>query len=86
LQATQKNSEICPSNQVSAAAMTSALDEKWRPFNCFSIQGTGGSPTGQDPENRVGDEDIGTPSKPVSAGLQAPGDPGHCRTRTRLIW
>ena len=34
LQATQKNSG-CPSNQVSAAAMTSASDEKWRPFNCF---------------------------------------------------
>ena len=25
----------CSSNQVSAAAMTSASDEKWRPFNCF---------------------------------------------------
>jgi len=35
LQATQKNSEGCPSNQVSAAAMTSASDEKWRPFSCF---------------------------------------------------
>jgi len=31
----KKNSEDCPSNQVSAAAMTSASDEKWRPFNCF---------------------------------------------------
>ena len=31
----KKNSESCPSNQVSAAAMTSAPDEKWRPFNCF---------------------------------------------------
>ena len=29
------NSEGCPSNQVSAAAMTSASDEKWRPFDCF---------------------------------------------------
>ena len=29
------NSEGCPSNQVSAAAMTSASDEKWRLFNCF---------------------------------------------------
>jgi len=35
LQATQKNSEGCPSNQVSAAAMTSTSDNKWRPFNCF---------------------------------------------------
>jgi len=31
----KNNSEGCPSNQVSAAAMTSALDEKLRPFNCF---------------------------------------------------
>jgi len=36
LQVTEKNLEVCPSNQVSAAAaMTSASDEKWRPFNCF---------------------------------------------------
>jgi len=38
LQATQKkekNTEGCPSNQVSAAVMTSASEEKWRPFNCF---------------------------------------------------
>ena len=33
----KKNSEICPSNQVSAAAMTSASDEKWRSFNLFSV-------------------------------------------------
>jgi len=31
----KKNSECCPSNQVSAAAMTSSSDEKWRPLNCF---------------------------------------------------
>jgi len=34
----KKNSEGCPSNQVSAAAMTYASDEKWRPFNCFFSQ------------------------------------------------
>jgi len=31
----KKNSEGCPSNQVSAAAMTSASDLKWRTFNGF---------------------------------------------------
>ena len=31
----QNNSEGCPSNQLSAAAMTSASDEKWRKFNFF---------------------------------------------------
>jgi len=49
-----KKNSGCPSNQVSAAAMTSASDEKWRTFNCFSVHGTGGSVTGPDPENRMG--------------------------------
>ena len=40
----------------------------------FSVQGTGGSPTGPDPENRVGDQDNGSPGRPVSSGLQVPGD------------
>ena len=82
----KKKSEGYPSNQVSAAAMTSASDEKWRPFNCFSVQGTGGSPTGPDPENWVGDQDNGSPGRPVSSGLQVPSEPGHCRARTRPTW
>ena len=53
--------------------MTSASDEKWRSFNCFSIQGTDGSLTGPDQENRVGDQDTGNPGRPVSSGLQVPG-------------
>jgi hypothetical protein len=40
----------------------------------FSVQGTGGSPTGPDPENRVGDEDIESPGRPVSSGLKVPGE------------
>ena len=35
----QKKTEVCPSNQVSEAAMTSALDEKWRTFNCLFSTG-----------------------------------------------
>ena len=35
----KKKTENCPSNQVSAATMTSASDEKWRPFNCFFQSG-----------------------------------------------
>ena len=42
----------------------------------FSVQRTGGSPTGPDPGNRVGDQDSGSPSRPVSSGLQVPGEPG----------
>jgi hypothetical protein len=44
----------------------------------FSVQGTDGSPTGTDLENREGDQDIGSPGRPVSSGLQVPGEPGHC--------
>ena len=61
----------------------------------FSVHGTGGSPTGPDPENRVGDQDIGCPGRPGSAGtcnpeepsgLHVPADPGYCRARTRPNW
>ena len=52
----------------------------------FSVQGTGDSPMGPDPENRVGDQDIGNPGRPVSSGLQVRGESGHCRARTRATW
>ena len=52
----------------------------------FSVQGTGGSLTGPDPENRVGYQGTGSPGRPVSSGLQVPCEPGHCRARTRLPW
>ena len=51
----------------------------------FSDQGIGGSPTGPDPENRVGDQDTGSPGRPVSSGLKVPAEPGHCRARTRPL-
>jgi len=35
----------------------------------FSVHGTGGSPTGPDPDNRVDDQDIGSSGRPVSSGL-----------------
>ena len=40
-------------------------------FFFFSVQGTGGSPTGPDPENRGGDQDTGSPGRQVSSGLQS---------------
>jgi len=40
-------------------------------FAC-SVQGTGGSPTRPDPENRVGNRDTGSPGRPVSSGLHWP--------------
>ena len=67
--------------------MTSASDEKMAMFQLFfSVQRTSGSPTGPDPENRVGDQDTGSPGRPVSSGLQVPGEPGNCRARTRPHW
>ena len=65
------------------AAMTFISGEKWRSFNCVSVQRTGGSLTGPDPENRVGDQDIGSPGRPFFSGLQVPGELGHCHARTR---
>jgi len=35
-----------------------------------SVQGTGGSPTGPDPENKVGDQETVSPGRAVSFGLQ----------------
>jgi len=43
----------------------------------FSVQGTGGSPTGADPESRVGDQGAGSSGRPVSSGLQVPGEPSY---------
>ena len=41
----------------------------------FSVQGTSDSPTWRDPDTRVGDQDIGSPDRLVSSGLQVPGEP-----------
>ena len=52
----------------------------------FSVQRTGGNPTGPYQENRVDDKDIGSPGRPVSSGLQVACEPGHCCARTRRPW
>ena len=57
--------------------MTSVSGRKMATFQFvffFSVQGTGGSPTGPDPENRVGDQDTGSAGRPVSSGLQVAGE------------
>ena len=52
--------------------MISTSDEKWRTFSCFfQSQGAGGSPMGPDRENKVGDQDTGSPGRPVSSALQS---------------
>ena len=52
----------------------------------FLVQGTVGSPTGPDPENRVADQDIERPGRPVSSVLHVPVEPGHGRARTTPPW
>jgi len=52
----------------------------------FSAQGIGGNLTGPDLENRVGDQDTGSPGRPVSSGMQVPSEPGDCCARTRPPW
>ena len=52
----------------------------------FSVQGTGGSATGPDHYNSVGDQDTGSPGRAVSSGLLVSGEPGHCCARTRQPW
>ena len=52
----------------------------------FQSRERGGSPKGPHPENRVGVQDTGSPGRPVSSGLQVPGQPGHCCARTRPPW
>jgi hypothetical protein len=34
----------------------------------------------------VGDQEIGSPGRPVCFGLQVPGEHGRCRARTRPLW
>jgi hypothetical protein len=53
--------------------------------NFFSVYRIGDSRTRSDPENRVGDQNIGMPGRPVTSGLKVPGDPGHLRARTRTL-
>jgi len=50
----------------------------------FFSPGKSGSPMGPDLENRVGDQDIGNPGRPVSSGLQVPSELGR-RNKTPLV-
>ena len=38
---------------------------------------------GPDLENRVGDQDTGSPGRPIYSGLQVPNEPEHYCARTR---
>ena len=82
MKAAQKIQKIVRSTSTPQQAMTSTPKEKSE-HSLFSDARTGCSPTGPDPENKVGDQDIGSPGTPVSSGLHMPGETGYCRERTR---
>jgi len=52
----------------------------------FSVQGTGRSVTVLDPDRRVGDQDTGSPGRPVSSGFHVPVKPRHFLARTTPSW
>jgi len=52
----------------------------------FLVEETDGSPTGPDLENRLGNQESGSPGRPVSFGLQVTGEPRYCRATTRPPW
>jgi len=82
MKAAQKIQKIVRSTRTPQQAMTSRPHEKGE-HSLFSDPGTGRSPSGSDPEHRVGDQDICSPGTTVSSGLHMPGETGYCRARTR---
>ena len=82
----KKFSESCPSNHVSAAEILLRQTKNGELPIFFSVQRKGGSPTGSDPENRVGCQDIVSPGRIVTSRLQVPGEPGYFPARTRQPW
>ena len=79
-----------------AVSPTRSLQQQWPPrrkkngdlsFVFFSVQRIGGSPMGPDSENRVGDQDIWSPGRPVYCGLQVPSEHGalSCKNKTPLV-
>ena len=65
--------------------MTSVSDKKGE-LKLFLVQESGGSLTGPHSENRVGDQNTGSPGKPVSSIVQVPGESTHSPARTRKPW
>ena len=58
--------------------MTSASVANGDLSTVFSVQGRGGISTGPDQENRVGDQDTGSPGRPGSSGCK-------CAVRLRIV-
>jgi hypothetical protein len=75
--------------------LTTSSRQQWPPgrkkngdLSIFlSVQETCVSPSGTDPENSVGDQGTGSPSRPVPSGLQVSGESGalSCKNKTSLV-
>ena len=83
-----KKKSGCPSNQISAAAMTSASDKKWRTFNCFfqfreQVVVRRGQIRRIEWVIKKLEAQVG---QFFFSGLHVPGEPEHCRARTRSPW
>jgi hypothetical protein len=68
----KKKSESCPSNQVSAAAMTLRPTRNGEDSNFFPVLVTGGIPTGPDVENRGVINTLKTQVGPFLLGCMCP--------------
>jgi len=82
----KRNSEYFRPTRSPRQQWPSLRTKNWEHSIVFSVQGTGDSSMGSDPENKVCDQDTGSPGRPVSSGLQVPSEAGYCRARTRPPW
>jgi len=81
-----KKKKKCPSNQVSAAALASVVGRKMATFQLF-FQSREQVVVRRGQIRRIGWViNIVSAGRPVSSGLQVPGEPGYCRARTRPPW
>ena len=62
------------------------VDEKWRPFKRFLSPENRWWSDGAKSGEKCGDQDIVSPGRPGSSGLQVTGEPGLFRARTRPPW
>ena len=77
------------------ACPTKSRRQEWPPLRTkngqisivFSVQRTDGSPTGPDPVNRVGDQDIRNPGRPVFLWVASARCAGalSCKNKTTLV-
>jgi hypothetical protein len=76
LQATKKYQTFVPPNKYGRQKWPLRRTKYGEISIVISVQEKGVIPMGVDPPNRVGDQDIGSPGRPVFSGLHVPSKPG----------